>query len=88
MEAVKIANERRPDLAIDGEFQFDSAINPKIAAKKVKRESKVAGKANIVIWPDLNVGWERENPATDSGNPSEKTMDGFVEVAEQMELPF
>ena len=56
VEAVKIANERRPDLAIDGEFQFDSAINPKVAAKKVKRESKVAGKANIVIWPDLNVG--------------------------------
>ena len=33
-------------------------------------------------------GWERENPATNSGNPSEKTMDGFVEVTEQMELPF
>ena len=33
-------------------------------------------------------GWERENPATDSGNPSEKTMDGFVEITEQMELPF
>ena len=33
-------------------------------------------------------GWERENPATDSGNPSEKMMDGFVEVTEQMELPF
>ena len=33
-------------------------------------------------------GWERENPATDSGNPSEKTTDGFVEVTEQMELPF
>ena len=33
-------------------------------------------------------GWERENPATDSGNPPEKTMDGFVEVTEQMELPF
>ena len=31
-------------------------------------------------------GWERENPATDSGNPSEKTMDDFVEVTEQMEL--
>ncbi len=29
-----------------------------------------------------------KNPATDSGNPSEKTMDGFVEVTEQMELPF
>lgn len=56
VEAVKIANEQRPDLAIDGEFQLDAAISPAIAEKKVKRESKVAGKANIVIWPDLNVG--------------------------------
>jgi phosphate acetyltransferase len=56
VEAVKIANETRPDLAIDGEFQFDSAISPAVAAKKVKRESRVAGKANIIIWPDLNVG--------------------------------
>ncbi|MDD6442344.1 MAG: phosphate acyltransferase [bacterium] len=56
VEAVKIANEQRPDLAIDGEFQFDAAISPAIAKKKVNRESKVAGKANIVIWPDLNVG--------------------------------
>lgn len=56
VEAVKIANEKRPDLAIDGEFQFDAAISPAVAEKKVKRESKVAGKANVVIWPDLNVG--------------------------------
>ena len=56
LEALKIANERRPDLAIDGEFQLDAAIVPAVAAKKVKRESKVAGKANVVIWPDLNVG--------------------------------
>jgi phosphate acetyltransferase len=56
VEAVKIAQEKRPDLAIDGEFQFDAAISPAVAAKKVKRESKVAGKANVVIWPDLNVG--------------------------------
>lgn len=55
-EAVRIANEQRPDLAIDGEFQFDAAISPSVAEKKVKRESKVAGKANVVIWPDLNVG--------------------------------
>ncbi len=33
-------------------------------------------------------GWEREIPATDTDNPSEKSMDGFVEVTEQMELPF
>ncbi|MBE5968675.1 MAG: phosphate acetyltransferase [Lachnospiraceae bacterium] len=55
-EALRIANEMRPDLAIDGEFQLDAAIKPEVAAKKVKRESKVAGKANILIWPDLNVG--------------------------------
>ena len=56
VEAVRLANEKRPDLAIDGEFQFDAAISPAVAEKKVKRESRVAGKANVVIWPDLNVG--------------------------------
>lgn len=55
-DALKIANELRPDLAIDGEFQLDAAIVPAVAEKKVKRESKVAGKANVLIWPDLNVG--------------------------------
>lgn len=55
-DALKIANELRPDLAIDGEFQLDAAIVPAVAAKKVNRESKVAGKANVLIWPDLNVG--------------------------------
>lgn len=55
-EALKIANELRPDLAIDGEFQLDAAIVPAVAKKKVLRESKVAGKANVLIWPDLNVG--------------------------------
>lgn len=54
--AVKIANERRPDFKIDGEFQLDTAINAGVAAKKMKRESAVAGKANIIIWPDINVG--------------------------------
>ena len=56
VEAVRLANEKRPDLAIDGEFQFDAAISPAVAEKKVNRESQVAGKANVVIWPDLNVG--------------------------------
>ena len=56
VQAVQLANELRPELAIDGEFQFDAAISPAVAAKKVGRESKVAGKANVVIWPDLNVG--------------------------------
>lgn len=56
VKAREIANERRPDLAIDGEFQLDSAVSERTASRKVKRESAVAGRANIVIWPDLNVG--------------------------------
>lgn len=55
-EAVRIANEKRPDLKIDGEFQLDAAINPELAAKKVKRESAVAGKANILIYPNISAG--------------------------------
>jgi len=55
-EALKIARAREPELAIDGEFQADSAIVPKVAAKKVKDESAVAGKANVIIFPDLSSG--------------------------------
>jgi len=58
-EAMRIAKERRPDLKIDGEFQLDAAIIPEVAAKKVARESDVAGKANILIFPELtsaNIG--------------------------------
>lgn len=55
-DAVELAQKMRPDYKIDGEFQLDAAIRPEIAAKKVTRESAVAGKANIIIWPDLNVG--------------------------------
>ena len=54
--AVEIARERRPELAIDGEFQLDAAIIPAVAAKKVKEASPVAGKANVVIFPDLGAG--------------------------------
>lgn len=56
VEAVKIAGEKRPDLMIEGEFQLDSALDPEVAAQKVQGDSKVAGKANIIIWPDLNAG--------------------------------
>lgn len=55
-DAVAIAQEKRPDLSIDGEFQLDAAILPEIAAKKIRRESPVAGKANVVIYPDLSAG--------------------------------
>jgi len=55
-EALNIARSREPCLAIDGEFQADSAIVPRVAAKKVKRASAVAGNANVIIFPDLNSG--------------------------------
>ncbi|MBN1806153.1 MAG: phosphate acetyltransferase [Sedimentisphaerales bacterium] len=55
-KALRIAKSRQPDLAIDGEFQADSAIVPRVAAKKVKDQSDVAGKANVIIFPDLNSG--------------------------------
>lgn len=54
--AIAKAQQLRPDLAIDGEFQLDAALDPLTAKKKVPRKSAVAGKANIVVWPDLNAG--------------------------------
>jgi len=56
VEALKIAQTKAPDLAIDGEFQADSAIIARVAAKKVKTESSVAGSANVLIFPDLDCG--------------------------------
>ena len=47
---------KRPDLLIDGEFQLDTALLKETARKKVKRESSVAGNADIIIYPDINAG--------------------------------
>ena len=55
-EGVHLVHELRPDIKCDGEFQLDSAIIPAVAEKKVKRESEVAGKANILIFPNLHAG--------------------------------
>lgn len=55
-QALAIAREKEPDLAIDGEFQADAALIPRVAAKKVKGVSRVAGKANVIVFPDLNSG--------------------------------
>ena len=52
--AVAIAKEKAPHLLIDGEMQADAAIVEAVAAKKVKDDSDVAGKANVLIFPDLN----------------------------------
>ena len=53
--ATKLAKEKRPDLLLDGELQADAAIVPSVGASKAPG-SPVAGKANVLIFPDLNVG--------------------------------
>lgn len=53
-EAIRLVRERRADIAVDGEFQLDAAIDPAVAAKKVDRPSEVAGRANVLVFPDLN----------------------------------
>ncbi|MCD9464041.1 phosphate acetyltransferase [Photobacterium phosphoreum] len=54
-EATKIAQEKRPDLIIDGPLQYDAAIMENVAASKAPN-SPVAGKATVFIFPDLNTG--------------------------------
>ena len=53
-DAVALAQSLRPDLKIDGEFQFDAALVPAVGKKKVKRPSEVAGEANVLITPDAS----------------------------------
>jgi phosphate acetyltransferase len=55
VEATKIAKEKAPDLLIDGELQLDAAIVQKVASLKAPG-SKVAGNANVLIFPDLQSG--------------------------------
>ncbi|WP_232385500.1 MULTISPECIES: phosphate acyltransferase [Enorma] len=54
--AVERVHELRPDLKCDGELQLDAAIMPAVAEHKVKRPSEVAGRANILIFPNLHAG--------------------------------
>ena len=55
VDATQIAKELAPDLALDGELQFDAAIVPSVGEQKAKG-SNVAGHANVFIFPDLQSG--------------------------------
>lgn len=54
-EAVRLAKEKSPSLALDGEFQFDAAIAPEVGALKAPG-SEVAGHANVFVFPNINAG--------------------------------
>ncbi|MBQ9391353.1 MAG: phosphate acetyltransferase, partial [Lachnospiraceae bacterium] len=53
--AAAKAKEKYPDMAIEGELQFDAAVSPEVAKTKAKG-SKVAGQANVFVFPDINAG--------------------------------
>lgn len=55
VEATKIAKKAYPDIKLDGELQLDAAIVPSVGASKAP-ESEVAGKANVLVFPDLDAG--------------------------------
>ena len=55
IEATRIAHEMAPELPLDGELQADAAIVPSVAAQKAPK-SNIAGKANVLVFPSLNVG--------------------------------
>ncbi len=55
VEATALAKQIAPDLAIDGELQADAAIVPKVGANKAPG-SLIAGKANVLVFPTLEVG--------------------------------
>ncbi len=53
--ATQIVKQKRPDLKVEGPIQYDAAVDPVVGRQKLP-QSEVAGRANVLIFPDLNTG--------------------------------
>ena len=56
MAALQIVRQRHPEILIDGELQGDAALSPSVAERKMAEVGDVAGRANVLIFPDLDAG--------------------------------
>ncbi len=67
-EATRLAQEKRPDLMIDGPLQYDAAVMADVAKSKAPN-SPVAGRATVFIFPDLNTGNTTNKAVQRSADP-------------------
>ena len=56
LAALEIVRRRHPEILIDGELQGDAALSPGVAERKMKTVGEVGGRANVLIFPDLDAG--------------------------------
>ncbi len=56
VQALNLAKARAPHLKIDGELQGDAALSEAVAKRKIKQPGDVAGRANVLVFPDLDAG--------------------------------